>query len=125
MKKDCRLYIDDILEASNKIGEYTKRLNFSAFSNDSKTVDAVVRNFEIIGEATKRLPAEVKARNPQVPWRMMTGTRDKLIHDYSGVNLDVLWKAVKEDIPALKPVYRAIAGKDGSRIGRNLLSSRS
>jgi uncharacterized protein with HEPN domain len=104
LKRDNRLYVDDILDAIQKIELYTKSLNFSDFSKDNKTVDAVIRNFEIIGEATKRVSEAIKSKYPSVPWRMMAGTRDKLIHEYFGVNLDVLWKAVKEDIPALKPL---------------------
>ena len=104
MKRDYRLYLDDILDAIQKIEAYTKGLSYSDFSKDNKTVDAVVRNFEIIGEATKRVSDSIKTKYPGVPWRMMAGTRDKLIHEYFGVNLDILWKAVKEDIPDLKPL---------------------
>lgn len=102
MKRDPRLYIDDILEAVERIEKYVEGLSFEDFSKDNKTVDAIVRNFEIIGEATKRIPMETKKKIPQIPWRMMAGTRDKLIHEYFGVNLEVLWKAVKEDVPPLK-----------------------
>lgn len=102
MKRDPRLYIDDILDAIERIEKYVEGLSFEDFSKDSKTVDALVRNFEIIGEATKRVPAEIKGKYPQIPWKMMAGTRDKLIHEYFGVNLQVLWKAVKDDIPPLK-----------------------
>ena len=100
MKRDPRLYLDDIFDAIEKIENYVEDLSFEEFSEDSKTVDAIVRNFEIIGEATKRIPSETKEKYPQIPWKMMAGTRDKLIHEYFGVNLQTLWKAVKEDLPS-------------------------
>lgn len=105
MKRDSRLYLDDIFDAIDKIENYVEGLSFEEFSADSKTVDAIVRNFEIIGEATKRIPLETKEKYPQIPWKLMAGTRDKLIHEYFGVNLQTLWKAVKEDLP---PVKRAV-----------------
>lgn len=76
MKRDVRLYLDDILDAVEKIERYVEGLSFDDFSVDSKTVDAIVRNFEIIGEATKRIPEETKRKYPQIPWKMMAGTRD-------------------------------------------------
>jgi len=100
LKRDPRLYLDDIFDAIEKIENYVEDLSFEEFSEDSKTVDAIVRNFEIIGEATKRIPSETKEKYPQIPWKMMAGTRDKLIHEYFGVNLQTLWKAVKEDLPS-------------------------
>jgi uncharacterized protein with HEPN domain len=81
LKRDSRLYLDDIMEAIKKIDEYRERLTFQDFSKDNKTVDAVIRNFEIIGEAAKRIPSEIKEMYPQVPWKQMAGTRDKLIHE--------------------------------------------
>jgi uncharacterized protein with HEPN domain len=111
LKRDSRLYLDDILDAVEKIENYVEGLTFEQFSEDSKTVDAIVRNFEIIGEATKRIPSETKDKYPQIPWKMMAGTRDKLIHEYFGVNMQVLWKAVKEDIPPLKRSIKQLLQK--------------
>jgi uncharacterized protein with HEPN domain len=111
LKRDSRLYLDDILDAIEKIEKYVNGLTFEEFSQDSKTVDAIVRNFEIIGEATKHIPAETKGKHPRIPWKMMAGTRDKLIHEYFGVNLQVLWKAVKEDIPPLKRSIKQLLQK--------------
>ena len=111
MKRDSRLYLDDIFDAIEKIENYVEGLSFEEFSVDSKTVDAIVRNFEIIGEATKRIPLETKEKYPQIPWKLMAGTRDKLIHEYFGVNLQTLWKAVKEDLPPVKLAIKSLLAK--------------
>ncbi|MGA3110733.1 MAG: DUF86 domain-containing protein [Candidatus Bathyarchaeia archaeon] len=111
MKRDPRLYLDDIFDAIEKIESYVEGLSFEEFSADSKTVDAIVRNFEIIGEATKRISLETKEKYPQIPWKMMAGTRDKLIHEYFGVNLQVLWMAVKEDLPPVKGSIKSLLEK--------------
>jgi uncharacterized protein with HEPN domain len=100
--RDFQVYIEDILDAINSIEAYTKGLTYEDFVSDKKTVDAVIRNFEIIGEATKHLPLTVRREYPKVPWRDMAGMRDKLIHGYFGVQLDVVWKTVKERLPAVR-----------------------
>lgn len=100
--RDSRVYLDDILDAINKIEKYTKELSFEAFVKDQKTIDAVVRNFEIIGEATKHVTEKVRKEHPEVPWSYMAGMRDKLIHGYFGVKLDVIWKTIKERLPEVK-----------------------
>ena len=80
MNRDYRLYIDDIIEAIEKIEKYVKGLTFDEFARDTKTIDAVTRNFEIIGEATKHIPDEVRQKYPDVPWRDMAGMSEFWIH---------------------------------------------
>ena len=97
-------YLQDILEAIKKAEQFTEGLDFERFTADDKTVFAVIRALEIIGEAAKKVPKSVRNRYPQVPWREITGIRDKLIHDYFGVNMEVVWKTVQEDLPILRPL---------------------
>jgi len=107
-KRDYNVYVDDILESINKIEDYMGELDFEQFSKDTKTIDAIVRNFEIIGEATKHIPAKIKKRYPDVPWKLMAGMRDKLIHEYFGVDKQVLWKTIKEDFVPVKPLIEKL-----------------
>jgi len=102
MKRTYKLYLNDILEAIERIENYTKGLSFEDFSKNSMVVDAVVRNFEIIGEAAKQIPTEIKKKQDQIPWKEMAGMRDKLTHDYSGVNMEILWQTTKKRLPTLK-----------------------
>ncbi len=104
--KDPRLvqdYLGDILDAMDKAENFTGSMNLQAFKNDDKTVFAVIRSLEIIGEAAKKVPAHLRRRFPDIPWKSLAGMRDKLIHDYVGVSLEVVWRTVKEDIPAVRP----------------------
>jgi uncharacterized protein with HEPN domain len=102
--RDFQVYVEDIIDAINSIDQYTKAMTYEQFVNDRKTVDAVIRNFEVIGEATKHVPAAVRQKYPKVPWRDMAGMRDKLIHGYFGVQLDVVWKTIKERLPEVQPL---------------------
>lgn len=94
-------FLEDIRSAALKAREFVSGLTYDSFATDEKTVFAVVRALEIVGEAAKRIPQEVRDANPDVPWRAMSGIRDKLIHDYTSVNLEIVWKTVEEDLPGL------------------------
>jgi len=95
-------YLRDILDAIDKAEKFVADMDFERFMADDKTSFAVVRALEIIGEAAKRIPKSVRTKHPSIPWREMAGIRDKLSHDYFGVDSRVVWKTVKLDLPALK-----------------------
>ncbi|MEF8894259.1 HepT-like ribonuclease domain-containing protein [Halodesulfurarchaeum sp.] len=101
-------YITDIDEAARKIEQYTANLDYEDFVDDELRVDAVLRNFEVIGEAAKNVPAEVRDEYKAVPWAEMAGMRDKLIHGYSTVELAIVWKTVEEEIPEVKRQIESI-----------------
>jgi uncharacterized protein with HEPN domain len=99
-------YLADILDAFGKVADFIEGMSLESFAHDDKTTFAVIRALEIVGEATKRIPQVVRDREPTVPWSAMAGMRDKLMHDYFGVNLAVVWKTASEDLPALEPTLR-------------------
>jgi uncharacterized protein with HEPN domain len=103
LNRTVALYLRDILEAIKRIGCYVEGCTFEQFAENTLIIDAVVRNFEIIGEATKHIPAELKQANPLVRWKDMAGMRDKLAHEYFGVDIDILWKTSINRLPTLKP----------------------
>lgn len=101
-KRNVKLYFDDISVAVRKIEKYTKKLNLEEFAADEKTIDAVIRNLEIVGEAANNIPKEVKEKYPNIPWRQISGMRNKIIHEYFGIDWDILWQTIEEDLPKLK-----------------------
>lgn len=108
MKRTYKLYLNDILKATEKIEKYTTGLNFKDFSKNSMIVDAVVRNFEIIGEAAKQIPPEIKEQQGQIQWKEMAGMRDKLSHNYSGVDIEIVWRTAKKRLPELKQIIKEL-----------------
>ena len=102
------VYLDDILEAIAKIEEYTKSLSYRDFSTNSLITDAVIRNLEIIGEAVKLLPAEIKKDYPEIEWKKIAGLRDILIHAYFGIDLKIVWDVIINKLPELKVSVRKI-----------------
>ena len=96
------LFINDILKSLEKIEEYSAGLSFEELKENQMAVDAIIRNFEIIGEAVKYIPNEIKEKFKDIPWKDIIGMRDILIHQYFGEDLDLTWEVVKEEIPKLK-----------------------
>jgi uncharacterized protein with HEPN domain len=108
MVKDDLAYIEHILDCIRKIKEFTGGLSLKDFSVNELVQDAVIRNIEIIGEASKKISSDTKQIYYEIPWKEIAGMRDKLIHDYLGVDVEVVWRTIKEDIPILEKQIKEI-----------------
>ena len=100
-KRTPKLLLEDIIESAEKILQYTNGISFEEFSKDNKTVDAVIRNFEIIGEASNLLSDEIKDKYSEIDWHRIRGFRNRIVHDYFGVDLQIIWKIILDQIPGL------------------------
>lgn len=107
-KRNNQLYLNDILDSISNINKYVKDLSFDDFTKNKLVIDAVIRNFEIIGEAAKNISSEVKSKYKKIPWKEMAGMRDKTIHEYFGVDLKIIWKTIKRSLPVLKRTVEMI-----------------
>jgi uncharacterized protein with HEPN domain len=108
MPRDSKIYLEDILEATRKITAYTGSQSKAAFLEDEKTIDAVVRNLEVIGEAVKKLPEDLRAKHSAVEWKKIAGLRDILIHEYFGLDTEIVWDIVQNKVPALDREVRTM-----------------
>lgn len=109
MKRDIRLYLQDILDSCIYIQEFVENMGFEEFDNDEKTSSAVIRKFEIIGEAVKNIPESIKSKYAEVPWSEMAAMRNRLIHAYFGVDYRLIWDTIESDIPeAIKIISETI-----------------
>jgi len=101
-KRDDSVFVMHILDSINAIGEFSKNISRRDLESNRLKQSAIVREIEIIGEASKNISEEFKKRHKEIPWREISGTRDKIIHHYFGLNLDMIWEIVTEDLPDLK-----------------------
>ena len=106
--RDPKLYLKDILEAISAIEKFVKGVDFEDFKINDEKSSAVIRKFEIIGEAAKNLPENIKKKYNSIPWRDMAGMRDRLIHFYFGIKYELVWETIKKDIPKIKSLIKKV-----------------
>lgn len=107
-ERSNKLFVEDILEAIEKIKRYTKGLTYKTFAKDQMVVDAVIRNLEIIGEASRNIPDDVRDSYPDIPWKRMIGLRNIVVHEYFGVDLSIIWDIINRNLPDTKPEITAM-----------------
>lgn len=107
-KRPVPLLLDDMWQALERVERYTKGVRQETFTHDEKTVDAVARNLEIIGEAANRLPEEFKRQHPDIAWPQIVGLRHRIVHDYFGIDLTLVWQILQQDLPAFKAQLRQL-----------------
>ena len=111
MSRDYLLFLDDIAQSSQKILRYIGGISYEQFLRDDKTYDAVIRNLEVIGEAVKNIPEEIRTRYPEIEWRKMAGLRDIVAHEYFGVSDEIVWDVIQNKIPFLLEQVNQILNK--------------
>ena len=107
-KREWRIYLDDMIDFAGKVLAYTDGLDQAGFVASGLNYDATLRNLELIGEAATHIPDEIRSAHPDIPWRMIVATRNRLIHGYLGIDDDTLWSIVQDDVPELLPLLKAL-----------------
>ena len=110
-ERSIRLYLEDILDSIDKIEEYVEGLSFEDFRGRPMIIDAVIRNFEIVGEAVRHIPEQVRKENPEIDWKSIVGMRDVVTHHYFGVDLEIVWGTIQRRLPELKKRIKEIISK--------------
>jgi len=113
MKRDPKIFLEDIILAMESIEKFVGKMTLEELMKDDKTSSAVIRKFEIIGEASKHVPDKIKSQYDEIPWKAMSGMRDRLIHAYFGIDYKLVWLAVKTEIPRIKPKLKKVLVKFG------------
>jgi len=108
MKRNYLLFLEDIIAAMDAIERFVEGMSLEDLRRDDKTASAVIRKFEIIGEAAKHVPLSLRRAYPDIPWKEMAGMRDRLIHGYFGIDYDLVWQAVRVHIPQIKPKLQSM-----------------
>lgn len=107
-QREWRFYLNDMIEFAEKVLTYTNGLDQAGFVENELTYDATLRNLELIGEAATHIPEEVRNAHPEIPWRMIIATRNRLIHGYLGIDNDTLWSIIQDDVATLLPLLKAL-----------------
>lgn len=111
-KREWRFYLNDMTDFASKVLTYTEGMEQDEFVESALTYDATLRKLELIGEAATHIPDEIRASHPEIPWRMIIATRNRLIHGYLGIDNDTLWSIIRDDIPELLSKLRAFTAED-------------
>ena len=109
--RDKQLLLEDMLQSALKIKQYTQNLDLNTFTTDEKTKDAVVRNFEIIGEAANRIDPDFRTNNPEIEWTRIRGFRNRIVHDYFGIDYEIVWTIIENYLDELIELLRTLINK--------------
>ena len=116
MKRTLKDYLLDLRGAAEETERFTKGMTLEEFLRDRKTSNAVIRSLEVMGEAAKKIPEEIRSRYPEIPWKRVAGMRDILIHEYHGVELEIIWKTIREELPPLHPLLEKMLQELGKEL---------